>query len=289
VCSWRWPIRDSHLLGQEGHRTGLRRREFCRDSVTVAAAGARYTLLMAPISYVRSNEAELHRRYAETRDPAIRSELLESYTGLVRSLARRFAGRGESLEDLTQVGFMGLLQALERFDPDRGSPFLAFAVPTIVGELKKHFRDCRWRVRVPRDLQERYLEVRAARERLIQVLGQSPTPGDIASELGITGDEVLEAMEAGSTFSMPSLDAAGHTPYQPATSGTGYDSIEDGLLVDSLLARLSPPQREVLVLRFYGELTQSEIGRRLGMGQMQVSRLLARTLRSLRMTARQPA
>ncbi len=241
-----------------------------------------------PTSCVRSDKVELHIRYAETRDPAVRSELLESYTGLVRSLARRYAGRGESSEDLMQVGFVGLLQALERFDPNRGCPFLGFAVPTIVGELKKHFRDRRWRIRVPRGLQERYLDVRAARDRLVQILGRKPTVGDIAAELGIREDEVVEAMDAGSTFSMPSLDApAGYTmpPHPGRIHETGYDGVEDGLFVDSLLARLPSPQREVLVLRFYSELSQSEIGRQLGMGQMQVSRLLARTLGSLRAVA----
>ncbi len=242
---------------------------------------------MTTASCVRSDELELHRRYAETQDPAVRSDLLESYTGLVRSLARRFAGRGESVEDLMQVGFVGLLQALERFDPNRGCPFLAFAVPTIVGELKKHFRDRRWRIRVPRQLQERYLEVRAVRDGLVQTLGRNPTVEDVAAELGISEDDVLEAMEAGATFSMASLDApTGYGMPQPWWTGErGYEDLEDRLLVDSLLARLPAPQRDVVVLRYYGELTQSEIGRRLGMGQMQVSRILARTLGSLRIAS----
>ncbi len=240
-----------------------------------------------PTSYVRSEDLELHIRYAETRDPALRSQLLESYTGLVRSLARRFAGRGESIEDLVQVGFVGLLQALDRFDPERGAPFLGFAVPTIVGELKRHFRDRRWKIRVPRQLQERYLEVRAVRERLLQELGRSPTVHDIAAELGLPDHDVLEAMEAGSTFSMGSLDAPGRDGMaSPVRTGEGgYGSVEDGLMVDWLLARLPAPQREVVVLRYYGDLTQVEIGRRLGMGQMQVSRALARSIGSLRAAA----
>jgi RNA polymerase sigma-B factor len=242
-----------------------------------------------PTSHVRSKDLELHIRYAETRDPALRSQLLESYSGLVRSLARRFAGRGESIEDLMQVGFVGLLQALDRFDPVRGAPFLGFAVPTIVGELKRHFRDRRWKIRVPRQLQERYLEVRAARERLLQELGRNPTVHDIAADLSLPDDDVLEAMEAGSTFSMGSLDApardGGASPVR--TGEGGYASVEDGLMVDWLLARLPAPQREVVVLRYYDELTQSEIGRRLGMGQMQVSRALARSIGWLRAAAMQ--
>ena len=230
---------------------------------------------------------ELHSRYAETRDPTARAELVEAYAGLARSVARRFAGRGESLEDLIQVGFVGLLQALQRFDPNRGCPFVGFAVPTIAGELKKHFRDRRWRIRVPRGLRERYLEVRAARNRLAQGLGRIPTVPDIAAELGISCDEVAEAMEAGSTFSMPSIDSPGGYAMSHAaqTGEKGYDAVEDKLLVGRLLARVPAPQREVLLLRFHGELTQSEIGHRLGMGQMQVSRVLARTLSSLQARA----
>lgn len=229
----------------------------------------------------------LHIRYADTRDPTVRAELVDAYADLVRSVSRRFAGRGESTDDLIQVGFVGLLQALERFDPHRGCPFRGFAVPTIVGELKKHFRDRRWRIRVPRPVQERYLEVRASRDRLVQVLGRAPTVTDIAAELDLTSDQVLEAMDAGSSFAMASFDRPGGsaaTPPAPAGE-TGYDAVENGLFVEALLDRLPARQRDVLVLRFHGELSQSEIGRRLGMGQMQVSRTLARTLSSLRARA----
>ena len=230
---------------------------------------------------------ELHIRYADSRDPAARAELVEAYAGLVRSVSLRFAGRGESTEDLIQVGFVGLLQALERFDPHRGCPFRAFAAPTIVGELKKHFRDRRWRIRVPRSVQERYLEVRAARDRLVQVLGRAPTAADIAAQLDVTCEEVLEAMDAGSSFSMASLDSpGGYAMAHPARTGDkGYDAVENGLFVEALLDRLPARERDVVVLRFHGELTHSEIGRRLGMGQMQVSRTLTRTLSSLRARA----
>lgn len=239
-------------------------------------------------AHPRKDCEDLHLRYAESRDPALRAELVEAYDGLVRSSARRFAWRGESFDDLLQVGYVGLLQALDRYDPRRGRPFAAFAVPTIVGELKKHFRDRRWRVRVPRQLQERYLEVREARDRLVHDLGRIPTLTDIAADLGIGVDDVAEALEAGSTFSMASLDRPQVTGAPPdhvwRTRNSGFDAVENGLHVQSLLRRLSPDQREVLRLRFRAELTQSEIGRRLGVSQMQVSRVLSRTLSSLRAT-----
>ena len=230
----------------------------------------------------------LHLRYAESRDPEVRAELVEAYHGLVQSMARRFAGRGESFDDLVQVAYVGLLQALDRFDPRHGRPFAVFAVPTIVGELKKHFRDHRWRVRVSRQLQERYLEVREARNRLIHELARVPTLADIAADLGMTVDDVAEALEAGSTFTMASLDrprALGSPPdHLWRTRNSGFDAVENRLHLQSLLDRLSPAQREVLRLRFHGELTQSEIAHRLGVSQMQVSRVLSRTLSSLRAT-----
>lgn len=234
----------------------------------------------------REDSEDLHLRYAKSRDPAVRAELVEAYEGLVRSIARRFAGRGESFDDLVQVAYVGLLLALDRFDPRRGRPFAAFAVPTIVGELKKHFRNHRWTVHVPRPVQERYLEVRAARDRLVHDLGRVPTLADIAADLGMTADDVAEALEAGSTFSMASLDrprASGSPPEDLCcTRDKGFDAVEDRLYVQALVDRLPSAQREVLCLRFHGELTQSEIGRRIGACQMQVSRVLARTLSSLR-------
>jgi RNA polymerase sigma-B factor len=230
-----------------------------------------------------SELAELHARYAATHDPALRGELVEAYSDLVRSVARRFDGRGESFEDLVQVGFVGLLQAIERFDPGRGFPFIAFALPTMVGELKKHFRDRRWRMRVSRDLQERYLEVRAARDRLVQTLGRIPSTADIGEELGITADDVVEALEVGSTFAMASLEGGrGERDPGGRCREDGYDAVDDRLFVDALLATLPGRHRDVVWLRFNDELTQAEIGRRVGMGQMQVSRLLSRTLRTLR-------
>lgn len=233
--------------------------------------------------------AAAHLRYAKDRDPAARDELVRAYEGLVRSLARRFAGRGEALEDLVQVAYVGLLQALERFDPKRGCPFVGFAVPTMIGELKRHFRDRRWKVRVPRALQDRYLAVRAERDDLTQALGRPPSMPDIAEALDLSTDEVVEAMDVGSTFSMASIDAsrAGdeRRPFSLATNDIGYEVVDDKLLLQGLVAQLGDRERCLLELRFQAEMSQREVGWELGLGQMQVSRLLGRTLASLQRMA----
>ncbi len=228
-----------------------------------------------------------HTEYAVTRDPRVREQLVEAYAGTVRAVARRFAGRGESEDDLAQVAFIGLLEALDRFDPSRGLPFRAFAVPTMVGELKRHFRDRRWRMRVPRALQERYLEVRRVRDELAQDLGRVPSVADIAAALELPRDDVVEALEAGATFNMSSLDGVCTGSVVVAAGGPerGYQAVDDRLHVEALLARLEDRQRLVLDLRFGAELTQAEIGRRVGIGQMQVSRMLSRTLAALRTVA----
>jgi RNA polymerase sigma-B factor len=233
--------------------------------------------------------AAAHVRYRQTRDPGLRDELVAAYEVLVTRMARRFAGRGESLEDLTQVAYVGLLKALDRFDPARGYPFAGYAIPTIVGELKRHFRDRRWKVGVPRVMQERYLAVRSERDRLTQVLGRTPTVGDIAEALGCSMDEVVEATELGWTFSMSSLDAGPFDDERPRPAVThqerSYESVEDRLFVEALVAQLGDRERRILDLRFNGDKTQTQVGSELGMGQMQVSRVLARTLKSLREAA----
>jgi len=229
--------------------------------------------------------AAAHRRYAATRDAALRAELVEAYTPLVKAVAKRFAGRGEPLEDLQQTAFVGFLEALNRFDPDRGPRFVSFAVPTIVGHLKRHFRDRRWRVHVPRSVQERYLLVRAARDDLTQELRRVPTVLDIANALGLDVDQVAEAMDAGDSFGMTSLEARPNIIDNagPTDRGErGYREVDDRLLADAMVSRLPDRQRRVLALRFGGELTQAEIARRIGTSQMQVSRILARSLATLR-------
>ena len=230
---------------------------------------------------------EFHRR----RDPRVRDQLIEAHLGLAEYLARRFANRGEPLDDLVQVASLGLVKAVERFDPERGLEFTTFATPTIVGELKRHFRDKGWAVRVPRRVQELHLRVTRVVEDLSLELGRSPTIGEIAERSGTTEDEVIEAMDAGSAYRSASLDAG---------SSDADDERGQGLLatlgeLDPELARaerraaLGPliaslPEREqvMLYLRFYDGLTQSEIAKRLGISQMHVSRLLSRSLQQLR-------
>ena len=229
--------------------------------------------------------AAAHRRYAATREAALRVELVEAYSPLVKSVARRFARRGELLEDLQQTAFVGLLEALDRFDPNRGSRFASFAVPTMVGHLKRHFRDRRWRVHVPRSVQERYLLISAARDDLTQDLRRVPTVVDIATALGLDVDQVAKAMEAGDSFGMTSLDALPNMidDVVPTDRGErGYREVDDRLFVDAVVSTLPDRQRRVVALRFGGGLTQAEIGRRIGTSQMQVSRLLSRSLAALR-------
>src|SRR5581483_2652429 len=149
---------------------------------------------------------DLHRRYRRSRDPRLREAIVHQYVGLVHRLARRFDHRGEELDDLVQVAFSGLLKAIDRFDPDQGPRFATFAVPTIVGELKRHFRDHRWNVRVPRSTQENYLRVRETAEVLLQDLGRSPSVADLARSTGLSLRAVREALQAGNSFRPLSLD-----------------------------------------------------------------------------------
>lgn len=227
--------------------------------------------------------------FAETRDAGLRDQLIEAHLGLAEYLARRFANRGEPLDDLVQVASLGLVKAVERFDPGRGLEFTTFATPTIVGELKRHFRDKGWAVRVPRRVQELHLRVTRVIDDLALELGRSPTVDEIATRAGTTEDEVIEAIDAGSAYRSASLDA-----------GRSEDDESPGLLgqlgeIDPELARaerraaLGPllsalPEREqvMLYLRFYEGMTQSEIAKRLGISQMHVSRLLSRSLQQLR-------
>ena len=241
----------------------------------------------------RTDKAALLQAFHEfhrTRSAAVRDDLIEAHLGLAEYLARRFANRGEPLDDLVQVASLGLVKAVERFDPERGLEFTTFATPTIVGELKRHFRDKGWAVRVPRRVQELHLRVTRVVEDLSLEFGRSPTIAEIAERSGTTEDEVIEAMDAGSAYRSASLDAG----------GGDADDERQGLLatlgeLDPELARaerraaLGPliaslPEREqvMLYLRFYEGLTQSEIAKRLGISQMHVSRLLSRRLPPLR-------
>jgi RNA polymerase sigma-B factor len=233
----------------------------------------------------RGSLEELLRRYAATRDVELRDALVEAHLGLVSQLARRFVSRGEAYDDLFQAASIGLLKALAGFDPDLGYEFGAYATKTIIGELKRHFRDKGWAVRAPRRLQELYLRIGSAVNDLSQSLGRAPTVRELAEELGVTEEAVLEATEAGHAYRSASLDAPGPTgetiagrlddPEDP------YERAEQRRLLEPHLSALPDRERDIVRLRFVEDLTQSEIAARLGISQMHVSRLLARTLATL--------
>jgi RNA polymerase sigma-B factor len=235
---------------------------------------------------------ELRQKFAEfatSRDPGLREELVEAHLGLAEYLARRFCNRGEPLDDLVQVASVGLLKALDRFDPGREVEFSTYATHTIVGELKRHFRDKGWAVRAPRRMQELYLRLGKVIGSLSQELGRSPTIQELAAEAQVSEEEVLEAMEAGQAYRFTSLDAGGPGDDDGETLASALGEEDPGLLDAESRAALSPliaqlPAREqrILHLRFFEGLTQSEIAARLGISQMHVSRLLARSLEQLR-------
>jgi RNA polymerase sigma-B factor len=205
----------------------------------------------------------------------------------VEYLARRFAGRGEPLDDLTQVATIGLVKAVDRFDPARQVEFSTYATPTIVGELKRHFRDKGWAVRVPRRLQELNLRLGTVIGTLSQDLQRSPTVAEIADAAGTSEDEVLEALDSAHAYSLISLDAStgeeGLSYHeQIGDEDDALEALEDRVSVGPLLSQLPPRERRMLYLRFYKGLTQSEIALQLGISQMHVSRLLAKTLNTLR-------
>ncbi|HEU4480420.1 MAG TPA: RNA polymerase sigma factor SigF [Actinomycetota bacterium] len=226
----------------------------------------------------------------ETEKAAVRSRLVDQYIGLVEFLARRFRNRGEPLEDLVQVGTIGLLKAIDRFDLEREVEFSTYATPTIVGELKRHFRDKGWAVRVPRRLQELHLELTKIVGHLGQELGRSPTVAEIAEAAGTSEEHVLEGLEIAQAYNFASLDAPIDTDDGSTTSFADQLGAEDEHLENlEYRASLAPemeklPDRErtILYLRFFKGMTQSEIADRLGISQMHVSRLLNRTLIKLR-------
>jgi len=212
------------------------------------------------------------------------------YEPLVKHLASRFAHRGEPFEDLLQVANLALVKAASRFDPEAGTRFSSYAIPTILGEIKRHFRDSGWSVRVPRRLQERALRLRGLMETLPQRLGRSPTVAELAEHAGMDVDAVLEALEAGGTYRTDSIDEnGGHDDAlgrQVAIEDVRFDVIEGWVHVAPLLRRLPRREQALLYLRFVEELPQRRIADKLGISQMHVSRLLRRTLEDLRRATR---
>jgi RNA polymerase sigma-B factor len=231
--------------------------------------------------------------YRRTGSRRLRDSLVEEHVGLAEYLARRFADRGESFDDLRQVALVGLLKAVERFEPDRGLRFSTFATPTIVGELKRHFRDRGWALRVPRRVQELHLQLVKVVGTLSQELGRSPTPDEIARRTGTRVEDVLEAMEAGGVYRLASLDAALANEERTSLDLSArlgedepeFEGVEQREELADLLSALPPRERRIVYLRFFDGLTQSEIANEVGISQMHVSRLLTKSLESLRNAA----
>ncbi|MFI9600839.1 RNA polymerase sigma factor SigF [Streptomyces sp. NPDC004069] len=222
-------------------------------------------------------------QYAE-----LRNQLVRMHLPLVEHLARRFRNRGEPLDDLTQVATIGLIKSVDRFDPDRGVEFSTYATPTVVGEIKRHFRDKGWAVRVPRRLQELRLALTTATAELSQLHGRSPTVHELAEKLAISEEEVLEGLESANAYSTLSLDVPDTDDESPAVADTlgaedeALEGVEYRESLKPLLEDLPPREKRILLLRFFGNMTQSQIAQEVGISQMHVSRLLARTLAQLR-------
>ena len=235
-------------------------------------------------------------RYHDEGDPVAREQLVERFLPLARQLARRYQRGGEQLDDLVQVASLGLLKAIDRFDPERETAFSSFAVPTILGELKRHFRDKGWSVRVPRDLQEMAVKVDRVADDMSRELGRAPTPAEIAERTGTTQEQVLEAREASAAYRAVSLDRPRSEEEEDGDSyadavgaeDPGFGLAEDSATVHRLMRVLSEREREVLRLRFEEDLTQSEIGQRVGVSQMHVSRLIRQSIARLREEAERP-
>lgn len=215
-----------------------------------------------------------------------RDELIFAHMGLVKSLARRYANRGESLDDLIQVGMIGLIKAADRFDPGRDVAFPSFATPTIVGEIRRHFRDRTWAVRVPRGLQEANARVTKAVDELTRTLRRSPSVSELTESCGLSESEVLEALAVGAAYRPAPLITEGpdgeETMIDVAVEDPGFAAAEGRALLGQVVGRLPRREQRILVLRYSGGLSQAEIGARLGISQMHVSRLLAKSIRSLR-------
>lgn len=236
----------------------------------------------------KTRTRELFKRYKENGDEEARDQLIVSHLNLVRFLAAKFNNRGEPLEDLIQVGTIGLIKAIDRFEPERGLEFTTYATPTILGEIKRHFRDKGWSVRVPRRLQELSAKVNQAVDALTQQLQHTPTVDEIADYLGVSPDEVLEAMESGEAYSSVPLEVGGGDDDDAPSVIDRYGQMDEDLLssddrmvLETALSGFTPKEQEIVRLRFVLGMTQAEIAEKLGISQVQVSRLLRRTLKRM--------
>jgi RNA polymerase sigma-B factor len=245
------------------------------------------------IEATRARSAELFALLADATGPAprrqAREELVHLHLPLVHHCARRFRNRGEPFDDLVQVGTIGLLKSIDRFETERGVEFSTYATPTIIGEIKRYFRDKGWAIRVPRRLQELRMQITAVTAELSQRLGRSPTARELAAEIGCTVEEIVEGLESGNAYATLSLDATDEREDGGASMldaiGVDDDSLQHVEIRESLkplLDRQEPREKRILLLRFFKNMTQSQIAEEVGISQMHVSRLLTRTLAQLR-------
>jgi RNA polymerase sigma-B factor len=237
----------------------------------------------------RARARDLFAELAAGAGAEVRDELVRMHLPLVEYLARRFRNRGEPLEDLVQVATIGLIKSIDRFDLERGVEFSTYATPTIVGEIKRHFRDKGWAIRVPRRLQELKLTLTKATGELSQTLGRSPTVAELATHLSLSEEEILEGLESANAYSAISLDATDSGDDDSPAVADSLGMVDEALegveyreSLKPLLDKLPAREKKILVLRFFGNMTQSQIAAELGISQMHVSRLLARTLAQLR-------
>ncbi|MFI6823744.1 SigB/SigF/SigG family RNA polymerase sigma factor [Micromonospora sp. NPDC050187] len=250
------------------------------------------TAVSPPPTPTATSEQLLRRRASLTRDDPdrarLRTRIIEANLPMAGRLARRYAGRGEPYEDLAQVGALALIKAVDGYDTERGAAFASYAVPSILGAIRRHFRDTAWAIRVPRAAQELTARVPVARGELGQQRGRQPTDGELADHLEVTVTQLIAALAAAEVYRLPSLNEL-----QPRTDGIerialigavdpGYEAVDDHLTLRLVLAALPPRERQILAMRFYGDLTQAQIATRVGLSQMYVSRLLKRSLAQLR-------
>jgi RNA polymerase sigma-B factor len=288
--------RDSEGAAQSASLEGRRRvtggtmseqHERHADNGAGAASGAQHD--PQDRSGARAKFIELRKlRDGSPEYAELRNQLVRMHLPLVEHLARRFRNRGEPLDDLTQVATIGLIKSVDRFDPERGVEFSTYATPTVVGEIKRHFRDKGWAVRVPRRLQELRLALTTATAELSQQHGRSPTVHELAEKLAISEEEVLEGLESANAYSTLSLDVPDTDDESPAVADTlgaedeALEGVEYRESLKPLLEDLPPREKRILLLRFFANMTQSQIAQEVGISQMHVSRLLARTLAQLR-------
>ena len=260
--------------------------------MTISDDGTRDGLTGIELTRLRSAEFFVLLRDEEASEASrasAREALVHLHLPLVEHCARRFRNRGEPLEDLVQVGTIGLIKSVDRFDTERGVEFSTYATPTIIGEIKRYFRDKGWAIRVPRRLQELRMQIGTASAELTQSLGRSPTPRELAQTIGCTVEDIIEGIESSNAYSTLSLDASDDSDDGPASmldaigiDDAGLEHVEIRESIKPLLDRLAPREKKILLLRFFKNMTQSQIAEEIGVSQMHVSRLLNRTLEQLR-------